>query len=180
MKTTKLIGIVGKARSGKDAISKHLFAKHAFTRIALADPLKLAAQHIFGLSDEQALRDEFKEIEIPFWGMSPRQMFQRLGTEAAKTAFGDDVWCKRWELTYNMLKGTDDIVVPDVRFDVEYDMIKRHGGIIIEVIRGPGLVGSTGLHASERGISYLPDYTIDNNGTLDMLHVTVDTIVGAL
>jgi hypothetical protein len=87
MKSTKLIGIVGKARSGKSSIAQHLWSEHAFTRIALADPLKLAAQQIFGLSDEQALRDEFKEIEIPFWGMSPRQMFQRIGTEASKPVF---------------------------------------------------------------------------------------------
>ena len=36
----KLIGITCKARSGKDTIARHLWAQHAFTRIAFADPLK--------------------------------------------------------------------------------------------------------------------------------------------
>jgi dephospho-CoA kinase len=57
----KLIGITGKARSGKDTIARHLWAQHAFTRIAFADPLKLAAQSIFGLTHDQTWNDDLKK-----------------------------------------------------------------------------------------------------------------------
>ena len=176
----KLIGLTGKARSGKDTISKILFARHAFTRIALADPLKMAAQQMFGLTRAQTWDDDLKEVVIPHWGMSPRQMFQLLGTEASKPVFGDDVWVKRWNLSYATLKDTDDVVCTDIRFDVEREMIKSHGGVIIEVQRGPGLIGSTGDHASERGLSTLPDFVIDNSGTLEDLAAKLDVIVGKL
>ena len=180
MSTMKLIGITGKARSGKDSVARHLFANHAFTRIALADPLKLAAQQMFGLTRAQTWDDDLKEVVIPYWGMSPRQMFQLLGTEASKGVFGNDVWVKRWNITYELLSATDDVVVPDVRFDIEADAVRRLGGVIVEVIRGPGLNGSTGTHASERGLSTLPDYTIINDGTLDDLAAKVDAIVEVL
>lgn len=175
-----LVGITGKARSGKDTIAKHLWTQHEFTRIALADPMKRAAQQMFGLTDAQTWSDELKEVVIPYWGMSPRQMFQKLGTEAAKGTFGDDVWAKRWRLSYDMLRETDHVVVPDIRFDIEADMIRALGGFIIEVRRGTGLSGSTGAHASELGLSTLPEVFIDNEGTVEELHRAFDKLVGSL
>lgn len=176
----KLIAITGKARSGKDTVCKHAWAKHAFTRIAFADPLKMAAQNMFCLTHEQTWNDDLKEIVIPFWGMSPRQMFQLLGNEATKPVFGQDLWIKRWMLSYALLKDTDDIVVSDLRFDIEAERIRHLGGAIIEVRRGTGLVGSTGDHASERGLSTLPDFVIENDGTLSELYDKVDAIVEGL
>lgn len=176
----KLIGITGKARSGKDSIAKYLWSEHAFTRIAFADPMKLAAQQIFGLSDEQTWHDDFKEVEIEHWGMSPREIFQKLGTEAIRGTFGDMTWVKRWAISYATLKDTDDIVVPDVRFDSEAQALRNLGGVIIEVRRGAGLIGSTGNHSSELGLSTLPEFIIENYGTLQELHAEVDKIIGRL
>ena len=176
----KLIGITGKARSGKDTVARMLFAQHAFTRIAFADPLKLAAQQMFGLSKEQTWGDHKKEEIIPYWGMSPRQMFQLLGNEAVKPVFGADIWIKRWSMSYVIFRDTDDVIVPDVRFDHEASHIRSLGGVIVEVQRGIGLVGSTGDHVSERGLSTLPEYTIDNNGTLEDLRVKVMSLVEGL
>lgn len=173
----KLIGITGKARSGKDTIAKHLFHQHAFTRIAFGDPVKLTAQQAFGLSEAQTWDDEYKEVVIPYWGMSPREIFQKVGTDAMRNTFGANVWIKRWSLSYLLLKDTDHIVVPDVRFDNEAELIRNLGGIIVDVQRGTGLTGSTGDHASEKGLSSLPDYVINNSGTLDELYAQVDYLV---
>lgn len=170
----KLIGITGKARSGKDTIARHMWSNHVFTRIALADPLKRSAQAAFGLTTNEAYNDEFKEVVIPRWDLSPRQIFQQVG-DLFKAHFGDDFWVKRWQITYDLFKDTDDIVVPDVRFDNEANMIRSLGGIIIEVRRGPGLVGSTGDHCSERGLSSLPEIVIENEGTLAEMYAQVDT-----
>lgn len=177
----KLIGITGLARSGKDTVARYLWAEYAYTTIAFADPLKLATQHIFGLTDEQTWKDHLKEVTIPYWNMSPRQMFQLLGTEAVKGTFGDDTWCKRWKICYDVLSGTDDIVVPDVRTDVEAAMLRSLGGVIIELTRNDsGLSGSTGAHSSENGLSTFPDYEVTNNGTIQDLHDAVDAVLGKM
>ena len=174
----KLIGITGKARSGKDSAAKYLWTQYGFSRIAFADPLKEAAQAMFGLSDRQAWDDELKEVVIPHWNMAPRQMFQKEGTEAGRNVFGGDLWIKRFMLTYNLLKDTDDIIVPDVRFDNEAEALRSLGGIIIEVRRGQaGLSGSAGAHVSESGLSLPADYVIENEGTLEELHEKFEAIV---
>jgi len=177
----KLIGITGKARSGKDTIAKHLWAEHEFTRIAFADPLKAAAKSIFGLTDAQTWGDTLKEVAIPYWGMSPRQMFQLLGTEAVKGTFGPDTWVKRWTISYDLLKDTDHIVVPDVRTDLEAQAIRNLGGAIVKVVRNTsGLEGETAKHSSECGLTVAPDFTIANNGAFADLYYHINTIVGGM
>ena len=135
----KLIGITGKARSGKDTIAEYLWSRHCFTRIALADPLKLAAQAAFRLGHQQTFNDALKEIAIHPWGLSPRQIFQKTG-DIYKAAFGEDFWVRRWMLSYEMFKDTDHIVVPDIRFDEEAAVIKELGGTLIRVVRGLSLI----------------------------------------
>jgi hypothetical protein len=181
MKTkTKLIGISGKARSGKDEIASHLWAQYGFTRISMAYPLKQAAQYAFGLTNAQAFNDQYKEIVIPYWGLSPRQMWQKLGRTARET-FGDDIWVKRWRLSYASIMDTDDVVVPDIRHDWELYEVRSLGGIVVEIRRDrAGLFGSTADDVSEAGLSVPPDYIIDNNGTLAELRQSVDLLIESL
>ena len=173
----KLIGLTGKARSGKDSIAEILFEHYGFTRIAFADPVKLAAQKIFALSNAQTWNDDMKEVVIPYWDLTPRQMFQKVG-DATKAQFGDGVWMKRWYLGYDMLKDSDDIVVPDCRYDLEASGVRSLGGIIVRVVRPEeGLDGDVSLHSSESGLSLAVDYTINNNGTLDDLRNQVAKLI---
>ena len=174
----KLIGITGLARSGKDTIAKHLWTRYEFTRIAFADPLKLAVQQTFALIQAQ-LQDDLKEVVIPYWDLSPRQMYQYVG-DAYKETFGEDFWVKRWRLSYSVFRDTDHVVVPDVRFDNEVNEIRAFGGVIIRVIRGTGLEGVAGQHKSEAGIMLPVNYTIDNLGSVSDLHDEVDRIVRSL
>ncbi|MGF6153860.1 deoxynucleotide monophosphate kinase [Pseudomonas fluorescens] len=76
-----IIGLAAIARSGKDTVASMLLEHGDVAAYALADPLKLGCQSLFGLTDEETWSDDLKEKQIPLWGMSPRQMFQRVGTE---------------------------------------------------------------------------------------------------
>ncbi len=76
-----MIGLAAKARSGKDTVAAMLLEHPEVAAYALADPLKEGCQALFGLTDQETWSDEAKELIIPDWGMSPRQMFQRAGTE---------------------------------------------------------------------------------------------------
>ena len=175
----KLIGIAAKARSGKDTVASYLWERHAFTRIAFADPVKMAAQAMFGLSAEATWSDDMKETVIPYWGMSPRQLFQLVGTECVKPFFGNDIWIKRFMLTYGVVAETDDVVIPDVRFELEAEFIRAKGGRIIHLIRGDAK--PVNAHVSEAGVAFVEgDIVPYNNGTLEELYSMVDTLIEAL
>jgi len=164
----KLIGIHGLAGSGKDTLANYLCEKHEFVKIAFATPLKETLTKMFGVNpkyyDDQALKNE----PLPYWGFTARQSMQAMG-QMSKAMFGQDVWLKRWFLTYQLLSTTDNIVASDVRFDLEANAIRFLGGTVIHLHRdGAGLSGPEGQDISEQRLPVVAgDLVITNNGTLD-------------
>jgi glutaredoxin-related protein len=77
----RIVGLAAKARSGKDTGATILLQHPEVTAYALADPLKHGCQALFNLSDSQTWDDNLKEIKVDAWGLSPREFFQRVGTE---------------------------------------------------------------------------------------------------
>jgi hypothetical protein len=75
-----LIGLVAPKQSGKDTIGDYLCGKYSFKKYNFADPLKEGVRKIFGFTEEQLYGNE-KEIIDPFWGVSPREVLQKMGTE---------------------------------------------------------------------------------------------------
>ena len=76
-----IIGLAALARSGKDTVASMLLTYPGVAAFALADPLKVGCQALFGLTDEETWCDEQKEKSIELWGRSPREFFQTVGTE---------------------------------------------------------------------------------------------------
>ena len=75
-----IIGIIGKKRSGKDTIGDYLTKYYGFTSYSFANPIKLASKHLFGFTDDQLYGDLKDEIDYN-WGVTPRTVFQIIGTE---------------------------------------------------------------------------------------------------
>lgn len=178
----KLIGLAGKAGAGKDTVADYLWEKEGVIKIAFADALRAAACSIFGLGQCNFTDRELKETEVEYWGMTPRRMLQLLGTEATKPVFGSDIWLKRWFLSYSAVRDTDHVVVPDVRFDVEAEALRRLGGTIIHIVRPwTALSGAAAQHASEAGIELRDgDMYLSNSGSVEELHHKVDQIWEAI
>lgn len=75
-----LIGLVAPKQSGKDTAANYLCSAYSFSKYNFADPLKNAIGDIFGFSYEQ-LHGKEKEVIDPFWKVTPRELFQKIGTE---------------------------------------------------------------------------------------------------
>ena len=96
--------------------------------------------------------------------------------------FGDNIWLKRWFLSYSAVRDTDHVVVPDVRFDVEAEALRNLGGTIVHIVRpGVGLDGDSATHVSEAGIELGDgDLYLLNDGTTYDLGNKVDQIWEAI
>lgn len=77
----KLIGLAAKARSGKDTVANMIATNANVVCYALADPVKVGCQALFGLTDDETWDDTIKETKIDLWSKSPREFFQLIGTE---------------------------------------------------------------------------------------------------
>lgn len=182
-----LIGITGFKRSGKDTAGEY-FINKGYIKYAFAGPLKKACQEIFMFSDEQTEGDD-KEKHDNRWNISARQVFQRFGTEIFRERLSDfypemenikeNFWTYRFKIWYQeQLEKNKDvlIVVTDVRFDNEVDIIKELGGIIIKVERNQ--VTNLDEHKSETSIGKIKhDYLVKNDSDIEKYYEKLAKIV---
>lgn len=135
---------------------------------------------VFGFSDAQ-LYGELKELPDPFWGWTPREVFQRFGSDAMHTLFGKDIWIRTLlrRLEANL---QTHVVVADVRFRHEFDALRQLGGHLVRVDRHIADAGDEDRHLSEVDLDGCDtwDACIDNNGSLDALQQAVETFVDRL
>lgn len=167
-----IIGLTGKARSGKDTVAEHLAAAHGFHHYWFSKPMKDACRSMFGWGDEH-LYGDLKEVIDPRFGVSPRVALQTLGTEWGRNIINSDLWILRAQ---KEMERHDCIVISDCRFDNEAEAVLAAGGIVIEVSREKA--NQVAAHSSESGISSkLITFHIENNGTLPELYKSVDDLL---
>ena len=195
-----IIGLLGFAGSGKGTAADMLVGK-GFKKESFADPVKDAVADIFGWDrallegDTKESRD-FREMKDEFWSdrfgydVTPRYMLQLMGTEAGRNTFHSDLWIYSLEQRAKKNKHT---VIADARFPNECDFIRRVGGFVVRVIRGPEpewfdhALHDNAYNSNEKMGNYYPnihysewawigqktDYVIMNNGSLDMLDADI-------
>ena len=174
----RIIAICGRKRTGKDTIAQHLCEKYGYKNAKFADPLKQAVKGLFGFTDRQIEVD--KEELDPFWGITPRNAMQFIGSHVVQFEFqkllpgiSRDFFVKSLLAKYE----NQHIVISDMRFKHEYDAIQRiEGSLIIKVTRD---VEDLDTHISEIEVDEIhPECCVHNNGTIKMLIERIDHILG--
>ena len=206
-----IIGICGFIGSGKDTIADYLVNLHHFRRESFANTLKDAVAQVFGwdrtlLEGRTKQAREWREQVDPWWAqrlgiphLTPRYVLQQWGTEVCRNHFHDDIWIA--SLEHKLLSSNDDIVISDCRFPNEIKSIKRAGGLVVRVVRGPEpawyehavnfnkgpkqigwsigkeMLDKHGVHASEYSwVGTKFDTVLDNNSSLDNLYAQVKSL----
>lgn len=167
----EIIGFTGPKGSGKTAAAKAL-ASLGYRRMSFADPIKRVLQIIYAFSDDQ-LYGESKEIIDVRYGLTPRFMMQRFGTEVCRVLH-PDTWVLALERGLDSLS-TSKVVIDDVRFKNEVEFIHRKGGLVVYIHR----ILDTGedYHDSEAGVRHLADFTVKNSDSLEDFQVEVTSIM---
>ena len=177
-----LIGITGLQGAGKDTIADIIIKQqngknYEFEKKSLAEPIKKISKELFLLSDEQLYSDN-KNIIDNRWGITPRKIFQTIGTDIFRNHLNDffpnlynfinneSFWINHFKEWY---KNNDNkyIIIPDIRFEDEAKMVKNLNGIIIKVIRDSCINDE---HESEKNIINIKeDFLIYNNFNINIL-----------
>lgn len=178
-----LVGIVGKARSGKDTFSGYLAdalfeeTGKTFVLMAYATELKRRCQEDFDLSYGQLWGNE-KEVEDKryikayatttgspsqpqpiYW--TPREIMQAYGQFFRTIKYNFWVDC-----LFNVIneKEYENIIITDVRHPNEAEPIKERGGYLVKVKRDVKEEVHGQHHISETAMDgYEVDFTVVNN-----------------
>ena len=190
-----IIGISGKAQSGKDTVCKmiaytiwyynysqrlepfgidhykgysYMIWNTDWIHTSFANKLKQCLSVILNTYTVDVFEsNDFKKSEIDWLGITVRELLQKFGT-AIRNEVCDDFWVKACLKDY---EEGDNWLISDVRFKSEAKGIKDLEGIIVRVNReGAG----AGNHISEINLDdYSFDYVINNDGSMEDLLLKV-------
>jgi len=168
-----LIGIAGRAGSGKNTFADMLFKYVETSEWAFADLLKEVVMIKFGLTREDVYTQEGKNKFLPHLGCTVRELLIDEG-HSTREKYGENFWINRLmqriERHYWDDVGRDSVdLITDVRYDNEAMSVVSRGGLVIRVNKELGeYVGMN--HVSEKGVnSDLIIEEFDNNGSLEDL-----------
>lgn len=209
-----IVGLVGFKGSGKDTVGNYLHKKFGLEKTSFAEPVKKSLAAMFdwpeylleGITDESRM---WRETEDEYWTdvlnrpITPRTMMQEFATEMIRNRLHKDFWTLRCRKTIE--NTSHDIVVTDLRFKNEIQMIRDFGGIIvwvknpklpdhynqslwynnqnklIQMVAKPFMKKMNKIHISERDwIGSKIDYVIENDSTLSELEYKVDKFYNLL
>ncbi|MFF9644763.1 deoxynucleotide monophosphate kinase family protein [Kitasatospora aureofaciens] len=170
--TSPLIGLAGLAQCGKDSAAGFL-AERGWMRRAFADPLRQMLYSLDPLVPSpygtgsirlrmaiDTLGWDVAKVQIP----EVRTLLQRLGTDAGRVTLGESVWVDQM---FRQRDWWGPTVITDVRFPNEADAVKRHGGLVVQIVRPSQELIQDSNHVSEQALAgYSFDAVIVNGGSL--------------
>lgn len=142
----KIIGICGLAGAGKDTIGDIIVDNLPnWEKMSFASHLKDVTSLLFGfdrkmLAGETSEDRTIREQPDKFWSekmgkdFTPRYALQFLGTNLLRNQLHENIWVDCLEK--KILESDKNVVITDVRFPNEIDMIRNIGGEIWRVERG--------------------------------------------
>jgi dephospho-CoA kinase len=134
----KLIGIAGRAHSGKTTAAQHL-EKMGYRRLSFAEPIKWLAVRHFGVSEEEAFKTKPPSV---------RHILQCLGMALRQVAPGYllDQMTEKLEEAQGL-----GVVIDDIRLREEAEYVrKRQGAVVrVECPDGKRLATPFAMHVTE-------------------------------
>ena len=159
-----VIGLCGRAGSGKSSLGRHLAERWRAELISFATPLKEMAMDIWGFTEEQVFGEaDVKEAIDPRWDISPHQAMQKLG-QAARDHIQGEVWIDAaFTKIGHGLEGSHGVyVIEDVHYRNEAAKISeatKDGGLGGHVWRlhcEDSISTDAGDHPSEAEVDLIP------------------------
>jgi len=134
---------------------------------SFAAPLKDCLAQLFDFSHAQLHTLEGKETTDPRYGVSPRTVMQKFGTEFIRGTV-PDLWVILMEKTILDYQRVGlPLLIHDLRFEDECKLVRDHGGVVVHI---QGRAEDRGSHESEQPLEIMSeDLMLDNSGILSDL-----------
>jgi len=188
----RVIGIVGRAFSGKDTVAAYLLeqlkrmepAAEEWQTVSFAAPMKRSIEAMLSLPPGSTDDRERRKEVVPAAGCTLARLMQ-LYAHAMRESVSRDLWV---QLLFARYKPSSRWIITDVRYPNEAAAIRDRGGILVRIYRTSPPAqsadvddGRDRLHPSEALSDTIHcDYTIENDHSLAELRDSVSGLCTAL
>lgn len=175
----KIIAFTGKRGSGKSTCADYLVDHYGFLKVNFKDTLveevMLGFPDLLKILAKAYLRSDIRSLfDVKPYVPEIRALLQNYGTNIRRLD-NKFYWVERWRERVSLFPDRN-IVVDDVRFLNEANIVKQMGGEVIMVIRH-GLV-SNDLHPSEMEMdAIVPTHTWKAGDGVNNLYKLVDEFI---
>jgi len=174
----KIVGLVGRSGSGKDRFFSQVLAPLGYTRLSLADAVRVFSIVLFtrvyeGIDkDTPSLLRVFPYLYQEMFSMnkSPlsRTIQQYVGTELVKRKFDRDYWIKVLDpLVRERVERGIKVAITDIRFPEEAEYVRKNGGLLIKITGSSRYTEEEPIsdHDSEKFIDQIECHITDDKFT---------------
>lgn len=171
----KIILLSGFASSGKDVFADYLVAIFGYTKISIANQLKLHTAMKYEFCHDLTLTQMGKQTFLQEHKKSVRDLLI-MEAQEQKTIYGDHIWVK--ESFKNLHNINNNLVVSDVRFPYEISYIQQiFPDKNVSVVRiTNNRVTSLDTMSEHQLDNYPFDKIVANNGSLSELYQQINSI----
>ncbi len=174
-----LLGLLGRKGVGKDLLADYLVQQYKYEKGSIAAPLKEGCRILFGFSHDQVHGQGRDQLDHRY-GLTPRAILQRVGTDFIRKEFREDFWIDRLLINPQLSR----LVISDVRFPNEVRKIQERGGKVIRLScsLAPKDTHQSNEHQSEAGVDLIREYDghIVNDGSVNELYRRMDCLMERL
>jgi len=189
---SRIIGVLGKKRHGKDTFAARLTEEHGFTRFAFADALREAAlkldpiikvkadeyHHFSGWAFREPLLLRLSEV-VRYMGWERAKELREVRRTLERMGVGvrdldEDFWVREVMRQVDAHRGP--VVISDVRFPNEVAAIMARYGRTVRIVN-PRVPVAEDEHISETALDdYRTTHEIINKGSIEDLHRKADRV----
>ena len=180
----QLIGFSGRRGSGKDTVA-HLIQQLQLERQwhirSVGEPIKAVCAALAGEEVAPYFSQQGKTELLPAFNRTRGEMLQQVGL--ALRQWEPDIWVQAF---FSQLPPNQYILIPDVRFPNEADLIRHRGGLMLRVEGDPLQQRGDGTrddsHPSETALDHYPHFatTLYNTGSVTDLEQQVKELLNLL
>jgi len=180
----RLIGFYSPAAQSGKSLAANVLAQQGYRTMSFAEPIKRMGTEFFislGYTREQAMSLVWgqKEKLVQEINTTPRHVLQTLGTEWGRQCISESIWidCMMYRVSSCFRNEDCRIVIDDIRFQNEAEMIKKMGGEMWKIIR-PSVINSQS-HQSEGGLDNWDgfDQVVENSGTIHDFRAKLNALI---
>jgi hypothetical protein len=168
---SRVVGIFGLKRAGKDSLADRLVAEFNYTKFHFADNLRDIMYVTNFIVDDTGLRlqdlvDDIGWEEAKVHYPEVRRIMKFLGTEGVRNTLGAHTWIDALERQIDEVPGP--VVISDGRFVNESTWVKGLGGLVVRMHRRWDNPEEEDMHESEQEVYLIePHMEIIIEGGLD-------------